>query len=256
MHKLNSFGFLSPQTHARCACETLTPKNKTDFEKRKPTVLQSNEMPDISPSELHKKWEARRAEERARLEAVRAERERREKEEAERRAAEEAQRKAEEERLRQEQAEAAGEGEGEGAGDKEEGKEAEEEKEGQEQAKEEEEEEEVATGPKASDSTELQPSAEDLSLEAAPEEEEFPLDSDMPPNLSETEEFKNVRTNYDRDFPQLLSVLKGTSNLDLISVSVENEVDTLNKEIIRRVEGIHRVLLAFYFTLLSLYCNM
>ena len=219
-------------------------------------MLHSNEISDISPSELHKKWEARRAEERARLEAARAERERREKEEAERRAAEEAQRKAEEERLRQEQAEAAGEGEGEGAGDKEEGKEAEEEKEGQEQAKEEEEEEEAATGPKASDSTELQPSAEDLSLEAAPEEEEFPLDSDMPPNLPETEEFKNVRTNYDRDFPQLLSVLKGTSNLDLISVSVEQEVDALNKEIIRRVEGMHRALLAFYFTLLALCCYM
>ena len=220
-------------------------------------MLQSNEISDISPSELHKKWETRRAEERARLEAARAERERREKEEAERRAAEEAQRKAEEERLRQEQAEAAGEGEGEGAEDKEEGKEAEEEKEGQEQAKEEEEEEEeAATGPKASDSTELQPSAEDLSLEAAPEEEEFPLDSDMPPNLPETEEFKNVRTNYDRDFPQLLSVLKGTNNLDLISVSVEQEVDALNKEIIRRVEGMHRVLLVFYFTVLSLYCYM
>ena len=218
-------------------------------------MLLSNETSDISPSELHKKWETRRAEERARQEAARAERERREKE-AERRAAEEALRKAEEERLRQEQAEAAGEGEGEGAGDKEEGKEAEEEKEGQEQAKEEEEEEEAATGPKASDSTELQPSAEDLSLEAAPEEEEFPLDSDMPPNLPETEEFKNVRTNYDRDFPQLLSVLKGTNNLDLISVSVEQEVDALNKEIIRRVEGMHRVLLVFYFTILSLYCYM
>ena len=213
-------------------------------------MLQSNEMPDISPSELHKKWETRRAAKRARLEAERAERERREREEAERRAAEEAQRKAEEERLRQEQAEATGEGEGEGAADKQEGKDAEEDKEGQKQAKEEEEEEEAVAGPKASDSsTELQPSAEDLSLEAAPEDEELPLDSEMPPNLPETEEFKNVRTNYDRDFPQLLSVLKGMNNLDLISVSVEKEVDALNKEIIRRVEGMLRVLLVFLFYL-------
>lgn len=255
MHKLIGSGFSLPSDScALCLRDSHAVKN--NFEKKNPTVLHSNETSDISPSELHKKWETRRAEERARLEAARAERERREKEEAERRAAEEAQRKAEEERLRQEQAEAAGEGEGEGAGDKEEGKEAEEEKEGQEQAKEEEEEEEAATGPKASDSTELQPSAEDLSLEAAPEEEEFPLDSDMPPNLPETEEFKNVRTNYDRDFPQLLSVLKGTSNLDLISVSVEQEVDALNKEIIRRVEGMHRGFLVFYFTLLALCCYM
>ena len=191
--------------------------------------------------ELHVKWEARRAEERARLEAERAERERKAREEAERKAAEEARRKAEEERLRQEEAEAAGEGEGEEAGEKEEGKEAEEEKEAQEEAKEEDEDEgataEVEAKP--SDSVELQPSAEDLSLDAAPEEEEFPLDKDMPPNTPETEEFKNLRTNFDRDFPQLLSVLKGSNNIDPIMMSVEKETDALKKEVIKRVEGMH-----------------
>ena len=50
---------------------------------------------DLFFPELHEKWEARRAEERARQEAERAERERKEKEEAERKAAEEAKRKEE-----------------------------------------------------------------------------------------------------------------------------------------------------------------
>lgn len=187
--------------------------------------------------ELHEKWEARRAEERARLEAERAERERKAREEAERKAAEEARRKAEEERLRQEEAEAAGEGEG--AAEKEEGKEAEEEKKAQEEAKEEDE-DEGATAEveaKASNSVELQPSAEDLSLDAAPEEEEFSLDKDMPPNTPETEEFKNLRMNFDRDFPQLLSVLKGANNIDPIMMSVEKETDALKKEVLKKVEG-------------------
>ena len=187
-------------------------------------------------SELHEKWEARRAEERARLEAERAERERKAKEEAERKAAEEARRKAEEERLQQEQAEAAGEGEGE-----EEGKEAEEGKEeATEEAKEDEDGEESAPAeaePKATDSAELQPSAEDLSLDTAAEEGELSLDKDTPPNTPETEDFKNLRTNFDRDFPQLLSVLKGTNNIDPIAVSVEKEMDALNTEIIKRIEG-------------------
>lgn len=194
--------------------------------------------------ELNEKWEARRAAERARLEAERLERERKAKEEAERKAAEEARRKEEEERLRREQAEAAGEGEGEEGGDKEEEKEAEEGKEGQEEtteeAKEDEEKEESAPAeaePKPSGSAELQPSAEDVSLDAAPEEEELSLDKEIPPNTPETEEFKNLRTNFDRDFPQLLSVLKGTNNIDPIVVSVEKETETLNQEVLRRIEG-------------------
>ena len=63
------------------------------------------------------------------------------------------------------------------------------------------------------------------------------LDSDMPPNTPETEEFKNLRTKFDQDFPQLLSVLKGTNNIEPISVSVEKETDNLNKEVIKRIEG-------------------
>lgn len=187
--------------------------------------------------ELHEKWEARRAEERARQEAERAERERIAREEAERKAAEEAKRKEEEERLRREQAEEAGEGEE--AGDKEEGEEA---GEGEEKAKEEE--EEGAAGapaaeaePKDIETPELQPSGEDLTLGAGPEEEELVLDSDMPPNTPETEEFKNLRTKFDQDFPQLLSVLKGTNNIEPIAVSVEKETDNLNKEVIKRIEG-------------------
>lgn len=190
--------------------------------------------------ELHEKWEARRAEERARQEAERIERERKAKEEAERKAAEEAKRKEEEERLRREQAEEAGEGEE--AGEKEEGEEAEEGKDGEGEAKEEEEEEEAAPAeaePKPTETPELQPSGEDLALGTGPEEEELVLDSDMPPNTPETEEFKNLRTNFDRDFPQLLSVLKGTNNIDPIAVSVEKETDALNKEVIKRIEGMH-----------------
>lgn len=186
--------------------------------------------------ELHEKWEARRAEERARQEAERAERERKAREEAERKAAEEAKRKEEEERLRREQAEEAGEGEE--AGDKEGGEEA---GEGEEKAKEEEGAAAAAAAaeaePKDTETPELQPSGEDLTLGAGPEEEELVLDSDMPPNTPETEEFKNLRTNFDRDFPQLLSVLKGTNNIEPIAVSVEKETDNLNKEIIRRIEG-------------------
>lgn len=188
--------------------------------------------------ELHEKWEARRTEERARQEAERAERERIAREEAERKAAEEAKRKEEEERLRREQAEEAGEKEE--AGDKEEGEEA---GEGEEKAKEEGE-EGAATAtaapeaePKDMDTPELQPSGEDLTLGAGPEEEELVLDSDMPPNTPETEEFKNHRTKFDQDFPQLLSVLKGTNNIEPIAVSVEKETDDLNKEVIRRIEG-------------------
>ncbi|KAL9969395.1 hypothetical protein ACROYT_G021608 [Oculina patagonica] len=189
--------------------------------------------------ELHEKWEARRAEERARQEAERAERERKAREEAERKAAEEAKRKEEEERLRREQAEEAGEGE-EG-GEKEEGEQAGEGKEGEEKAKEEEGEEEegaaAETDLKDADTPELQPSGEDLSLGGGPEEEELVLDSDMPPNTPETEEFKNIRTNFDRDFPQLLSVLKGTNNIEPITVSVEKETDNLNKEIVKKIEA-------------------
>lgn len=192
--------------------------------------------------ELHEKWEARRAEERARQEAERAERERKAKEEAERKAAEEAKRKEEEERLRREQAEEAGEGEE--AGDKEGGEEAGEGKEVEEKAKEEEgEEEEGAAAAEAKlkdvDTPELQPSGEDLSLGGGPEEEELVLDTDMPPNTPETEEFRNNRVNFERDFPQLLSVLKGTNNIEPISVSVEKEADKLNKEIIKKIEGEH-----------------
>lgn len=190
--------------------------------------------------ELHEKWEARRAEERARQEEERAERERKAKEEAERKAVEEAKRKEEEERLRREQAEEAGEGEE--AGDKQGGGEAGEGKEGEEKAKEGEGEEEEGAAeaePKEAETPELQPSGEDLSLGGGPEEEELVLDTDMPPNTPETEEFKNIRTNFDRDFPQLLSVLKGTNNIEPISVSVEKETDKLNKEIIKKIEGKH-----------------
>ena len=123
-----------------------------------------------------------------------------------------------------------------------EGEEAKEGKVGEEEKKEEEEEDEGATAeaePKATETPELQPSGEDLSLGAGAEEEELVLDTDMPPNTPETEEFKNLRTNYDRDFPQLLSVLKGTNNIEPILVSVEKEMDNLNKEVIKRIEGKH-----------------
>lgn len=157
-------------------------------------------------------------------------------EEAERKAAEEAKRKEEEERLRQEQAEEAGEQEE--AGDKEEGEEA---GEGEEKAKEEAEEGAAVAvaeaDPKDIDTPELRPSGEDLTLGGGPEEEELVLDSDMPPNTPETEEFKNLRTKFDQDFPQLLSVLKGTNNIEPIAVSVEKETDIVNKEVIKRIEG-------------------
>ena len=61
----------------------------------------------------------------------------------------------------------------------------------------------------------------------------------MPPSTPETEEFKNLRTKFDQDFPQLLSVLKGTNNIEPIAVSVEKETDSLNKEVIKRIEGMH-----------------
>lgn len=193
---------------------------------------------DLYFPELHEKWEARRAEERARQEAERAERERKEKEEAERKAAEEAKRKEEEERLRQEQAEETGEGEEETQ--KVDGEDSKEEKAGEEEGKEEEEEDDGATTeaePKATETPEVQPSVEDLSLGPGPEEEELILDSDLPPNTPETEEFKNLRTNYDRDFTQLLSVLKGTNNIEPIMVAVDKELDKLSKEVVKRVEG-------------------
>lgn len=191
---------------------------------------------DLFFPELHEKWEARRAEERARQEAERAERERKEKEEAERKAAEEAKRKEEEERLRQEQAEETGEGEEETQ--KVDGEDSKEENAGEEEGKEEEEEDDGPTAePKATETPEVQPSVEDLSLGPGPEEEELILDSDMPPNTPETEEFKNLRTNYDRDFTQLLSVLKGTNNIEPIMVAVDKELDKLSKEVVKRVEG-------------------
>ena len=62
----------------------------------------------------------------------------------------------------------------------------------------------------------------------------------MPPNTPETEEFKNLRTNFDRDFPQLFSVLKGTNNIDPITVSVDKETDALNNDIVKRIEGMRR----------------
>lgn len=182
---------------------------------------------------MSEKWEARHAEKRARLEEERAERERRAKEEETRKAAEEAKEKAEEERLRQEQA--AAEGKGEEGPEKEEGQEGQDE-----ERKDAEEEENVPSEaePKSVDSVEPHPLAEDLAAGPALEEEDLNLDGDLPlPNEPETEEFKNLRTNFDRDYPQLLSVLKGTNNIDPIVVSVEQEVQAMNEEVLKTVEG-------------------
>ena len=188
---------------------------------------------------MSEKWEARRAEKRARLEEERAERERIAKEEAARKAGEEAEKKAEEERLRQEQA--AAEGEGEEGPEKEGGQEARDGQEGQdEETKDAEEEENVPseTEPKPVDSVEPHPLVEDLAAGPSLEEEDLNLDGDLPPpNEPETEEFKNLRTNFDRDHPQLLSVLKGTNNIDPIVVSVEKEVQAMNEEVLKTVEG-------------------
>ncbi|XP_067049308.1 adenylate kinase 9-like [Acropora muricata] len=189
--------------------------------------------------ELSEKWEARHAEKRARLEEERAERERRAKEEEARKAAEEAKEKAEEERLRQEQA--AAEGKGEEGPEKGEGQGAEDGQEGQDgERKDAEEEESVPSEAEAKpvDSVEPHPLGEDLTAGPSLEEEDLNLDGDLPPpNEPETEEFRNLRTNFDRDYPQLLSVLKGTNNIDPIVVSVEQEVQAMNEEVLKKVEA-------------------
>ena len=188
-------------------------------------------------------WEARRVERKARLEAERAEKERKAKEEAARKAAEEARKKAEEERRRQEEAEAEGDEkeEGEEVTEKEEEKEAEDGQEVQdEETKEAEEEAKDISSeaePKPVDSVELRPSAEDLVVKPSAGEGDFILEGDLPPaNEPETEEFKSLRATFDRDFPQLLSVLKGT-NIDPIVVSVERETEEMNKEVLKTIEG-------------------
>ena len=188
---------------------------------------------------MSEKWEARHAEKRARLEEERAERERRAKEEEARKVAEEAKEKAEEERLRQEQA--AAEGKGEEGPEKGEGQGAEDGQEGQDgERKDAEEEESVPSEAEAKpvDSVEPHPLDEDLTAGRSLEEEDLNLDGDLPPpNEPETEEFRNLRTNFDRDYPQLLSVLKGTNNIDPIVVSVEQEVQAMNEEVLKTVEG-------------------
>ena len=186
----------------------------------------------------------RRAEERARQEAERVEQERIAREEAARKAEEEARRKVELERLKQERAEAeeggqeeegGGEdGEGEG-GD--EGKE--EDEEGAEKLEEEEEEEEVESqkgGPpqlKVTDSAELHPSEEDLTVT----DEDEQLNKDFPPDLPETEEFKSQRATFERDFPPLIAIIKGTNNLEPIPISVEKDEENMNKEVTKKIEG-------------------
>ena len=187
----------------------------------------------------------RRAEERARQEAERVEQERIAREEAARKAEEEARRKVELERLKQERAEAeeggqeeegGGEdGEGEG-GD--EGKE--EDEEGAEKLEEEEEEEEEVEsqkgGPpqlKVTESAELHPSEEDLTVT----DEDEQLDKDFPPDLPETEEFKSQRATFERDFPPLIAIIKGTNNLEPIPISVEKDEENLNKEVTKKIEG-------------------
>lgn len=193
---------------------------------------------------LNEMWEARRVERKARLEAERAEKERKAKEEAARKAAEEARKKAEEERRRQEEAEAEGDEkeEGEEVTEKEEEKEAEDGQEVQDEETKEAEEEakEISSEaePKPVDSVELRPSAEDLVVKPSAGEGDFILEGDLPPaNEPETEEFKSLRANFDRDFPQLLSVLKGTNNIDPIVVSVERETEEMNKEVLKTVEA-------------------
>lgn len=181
--------------------------------------------------ELHAKWEARRAE---KLEAIRAEKERLRREEEERLAAEEAQRKAEEEEKEKAKLE-----EGEEGGEKEvtEGVEAASTTEAppaeEQKAEETEETTETTTSPDIKGSGLSRPSDEEIVLE----EEELQLDKEIPPETPETEEFKRVRTNFDRDFIQLLSVVKGTNNIEPINVSVEKDLEAIATEVSRKVEG-------------------
>lgn len=182
----------------------------------------------------------KRAEEKARQEAERLEQERLRREEAERKAEEEARRKAELERLKQEQAEAADgeegqeEGEGGAEGDAEGGEDG---KDDEEDKIEPEEGETATQGEtpelKVTDSEELHPSEEDLT--AAPEED--PRDSEFPPDLPETEEFKSQRIAFERDFQALISIIKGTNNLEPIFVGVDKEEEAIGKEVIKKVEG-------------------
>ena len=200
------------------------------------------------------KWEVKRAEEKARQEAERLEQERLRREEAERKAEEEARQKAELERLKQEQAEAAdgeqGQEEG-GDGAEGEAEAGEEGKDDEDDKAEAEEAEAVSQGDtpelKVTDSDELHPSEEDLS--AAPEED--PRESDFPPDLPETEEFKAQRASFERDFQALVSIIKGTNNLEPIFIGVDKEGEALGMEVIKKVEGTRRTpfrsLLFFFF---------
>ena len=202
----------------------------------------------------------KRAEEKARQEAERLEQERLRREEAERKAEEEARQKAELERLKQEQAEAADgehgqeEGEDGAEGEAEAGEEG---KDDEDDKAEAEEAEPASQGDtpelKVTDSDELHPSEEDLS--AAPEED--PRESDFPPDLPETEEFKAQRASFERDFQALVSIIKGTNNLEPIFIGVDKEEEALGMEVIKKVEGTRRTpfrSLHFFFAYRSVPC--
>ena len=175
--------------------------------------------------------------EKARIEAERAEQERLEREEAARIAAEEARLREEEERAAAERAVA---GEGDEGGEAGEPKNDAEDKEGPEEEKE-------TEDAKAADHLEAKPT-ESLDSVKTPEEElqsreseevlaPLNLESDIPPDTPETEEYKKLRVEHDRDFSQLISVVKGINNIDPVFVSVEKEIQAVSSEVVRRVEA-------------------
>ena len=180
-------------------------------------------------SELVQVWEQRRQADIARIEAERAEKERLEREAAAKKAAEEAMLR---EKEMDEAAKEGEEGEDEDVGEKK--SDAEEDK-GEEME------------PVAAELLEVKPSesvdsikTQEEELQSRGSEEVLPplnFDSEMPPDTPETEAFKKLRLDYDRDFSQLISVVKGTNNVEPIFASIEPGPEDLMSEIVGRVEA-------------------
>jgi hypothetical protein len=180
---------------------------------------------------LHAKWDERRAAERANNQAIRAEEERLRQEEEAQKAAEEAKRTAEAEAILAE-AESIREKEEVKSETAAEDDEAKPEEQKPVETEEKDDSSENAS-PDLKGSASTRPSDEDLPGEG---EEDLQLDKDTPPDSPETEDFKRLRTNFDRDSVQLLSVIKGT--IEPIIVSTENNVEEIAKEVIKKIEGV------------------
>ena len=51
--------------------------------------------------------------------------------------------------------------------------------------------------------------------------------------------YQTLRTTFDNNCQQLMAIVKGTNNLEPMTISCENDEDNLLEEAIKAVEGTH-----------------